>query len=47
MVLLASSYDQSKFLKADDLPAEKKFRIKAVTEEQVGMGKDKEAAVLS
>jgi hypothetical protein len=42
MVLLASAYDQSKFLKADDLPAEKKFRIKSVTEEEVGMGKDKE-----
>jgi hypothetical protein len=42
MVLLASSYDQSKFLKADDLPAEKKFRIKSVTEEEVGIGKDKE-----
>ena len=46
MVLLASSYDQSKFLKADDLPAEKKFRIKAVTEEQIGMGKDKEAKLV-
>jgi hypothetical protein len=42
MVLLASNYDQSKFLKADDLPAEKKFRIKSVTEEEVGIGKDKE-----
>jgi hypothetical protein len=42
MVLLASSYDQSKFLKAEDLPAEKKFRIKAVTEEEIGIGKDKE-----
>jgi hypothetical protein len=42
MVLLASAYDQSKFLKAGDLPAEKKFRIKSVTEEEVGIGKDKE-----
>ena len=42
MVLLASAYDQSRFLKAEDLPAEKKFRIKAVTEEEVGVGKDKE-----
>lgn len=42
MVLLASNYDQSKFLKAADLPAEKKFRIKTVTEEEVGFGKDKE-----
>jgi len=42
MVLLASNYDQSKFLKAGDLPAERKFRIKSVTEEEVGIGKDKE-----
>ena len=42
MVLLASNYDQSKFLKAADLQAEKKFRIKAVTEEEVGVGKEKE-----
>jgi hypothetical protein len=42
MVLLASKYDQSRFLKADDLAAEKKFRIKSVTEEEVGIGKDKE-----
>jgi hypothetical protein len=42
MVLLASTYDQSKWLKAEDLPAEKKFKIKAVTEEEVGIGKDKE-----
>jgi hypothetical protein len=32
MVLLASNYDQSRFLKAQDLAAEKKFRIKIVTE---------------
>jgi hypothetical protein len=42
MVLLASAYDQSKYLKAQDLTAEKKFRIKNVTEEEVGFGKDKE-----
>jgi len=42
MVLLASNYDQSRFLKAADLPGEKKFRIKSVTEEEVGIGKDKE-----
>jgi hypothetical protein len=42
MVLLASAYDQSRFLKAEDLPTEKKFRVKAVTEEEVGVGKDKE-----
>ena len=42
MVLLASNYDQSRFLKAADLQGEKKFRIKSVTEEEVGIGKDKE-----
>jgi len=42
MVLLASAYDQSRFLKAQDLTAEKKFRIKSVTEEEIGIGKDKE-----
>jgi hypothetical protein len=42
MVLLASNYDQSRFLKAGDLSAEKKFRIKSVTEEEVGVGKDRE-----
>jgi hypothetical protein len=42
MVLLASAYDQTRFLKSEDLLAEKKFRIKSVTEEEVGIGKDKE-----
>jgi hypothetical protein len=42
MVLLASNYDQSRFFKAEDLPAEKKFKIKLVTEEEIGIGKDKE-----
>jgi hypothetical protein len=42
MVLLASNYDQSKWIKAEDVPAERKFRIKAVTEEEIGVGKDKE-----
>src|SRR5262245_41028165 len=41
-MLLASNYDQSRFFKAEDLPTKKKFRIKAVTEEEVGVGKDKE-----
>ena len=41
-MLLASNYDQSKYLKASDLPAERKFRIKSVTEEEVGVGQDKE-----
>ena len=42
MVLLASKYGKSRFLRAEDLSAEKKFRIKAVTEEEVGVGKDRE-----
>lgn len=42
MVLLASQYDQSRFWKAADLAADKKCKIKNVTEEFVGMGKDKE-----
>jgi hypothetical protein len=42
MVLLASAYDQSRFFKATDLTQEKKLRIKSVTEESVGTGRDKE-----
>jgi hypothetical protein len=42
MVLLASNYDQSRFFKAEDVTAEKKLKIKAVTEEEIGIGNDKE-----
>src|SRR5215469_1516722 len=35
-MLLASSYDQCRFLKAADLQHEKKFRIKNTTEELIG-----------
>ena len=42
MVVLASDYDKSRFLKADDFEGESKFRIKGVTEELVGAGADKE-----
>jgi len=42
VLLLASDYDKSNFLKADDLDGERKFRIKAVTAEDVGNGADKE-----
>jgi hypothetical protein len=42
MVLLASSYDTSRFFKAEDLQAEKKLRIKTVTEEQVGIGAEQQ-----
>jgi hypothetical protein len=41
-VLLASAYDKSKYLRAEDLDRERKFRIKAVTEEEIGEGRDKE-----
>src|SRR5262245_3548122 len=42
MVLLASNFDQSKFFKTADVPTDKKLRIKDVTVEEVGAGKDKE-----
>jgi hypothetical protein len=42
MVLIASNYDQSRFFKAEDLTTEKKLKIKAVTEEEVGIGNDRE-----
>jgi hypothetical protein len=42
MVLLASTYDQSRFFKAADLTQEKKLRIKDVTEEWIGTGADRE-----
>jgi hypothetical protein len=42
MPLLASQYDQSRYFKAADLTAEKKLKIKSVTEELIGMDNDKE-----
>jgi hypothetical protein len=42
MVLLASTYDQSKFLRAEDLTQDKTFRIKSVSEELVGQGADRQ-----
>ncbi len=42
MVLLASDYDKSRFLKADGSDGDRRFRIRAVTEEIVGAGPDKE-----
>ena len=42
MVLLASNYDKSQFLKADDFDGDRKLRIKSVSEELVGAGADKE-----
>ena len=41
-MLLASAYDQSRYFKASDIQAEKKLRIKDVTEEEIGVGQDKE-----
>jgi len=42
MVLLASEFDKSRFLKAADLDKEKKFRISKVTAEALGQGDNKE-----
>ncbi len=42
MVLLASAYDQSRFLRAEDMRQEKTLRIKKVTEELVGQGADQQ-----
>jgi hypothetical protein len=46
VVLLASSYDQSRFFKAADLETEKKLRIKTVTEESVGVGSEQRKALV-
>ena len=40
MVLLASDFDKSKYLKAADLSGEKKFRIKSVSVEEIGNGEE-------
>jgi hypothetical protein len=44
-MVLASTYDQSRFLKATDITGEKKFRIKNVTEEKVGEDKEQKLCV--
>ena len=41
-MLLASTYDQSKYFKADDLKKDVKLRIRMVTEELVGNGSKQE-----
>ena len=41
-MVLASEYDKSNFLKADDIDGERKFRIKIVTPEEVGAGANKD-----
>jgi hypothetical protein len=45
MVLLASEFDKSRFLRAVDLSGEKKFRIKAVTTETVGEEKQRKPVI--
>jgi hypothetical protein len=45
-MLLASDYDKRKYLNASDLDHEKKIRIKEVTEEELGVGKDKEVKLV-
>src|SRR5262249_30950252 len=41
-MVLASDYDKSKYLCAEDMKTQKKFRIKVVTVEAVGTGSEKE-----
>jgi hypothetical protein len=41
-MVLASDFDKSKYLNAEDLKSEKKFRIKDVTVEAIGTGSKKE-----
>jgi hypothetical protein len=41
MVLLASSFDQSRFLRAEDVPQEKTLRIKNATQETFGDGAER------
>ena len=42
MVLLASSYDESKYFRAEDVTQDKTLKIKSVTEENVGQGTNQE-----
>ena len=46
MVLLASDFDRSRFLKAADLDGEKKFRIKSVSAEEIGTDKKERKPIL-
>jgi hypothetical protein len=41
-MVMASDYDQSRFMKAADFTADKKLKIREVTEEDVGTDKNKE-----
>ena len=42
MVLLASTYDQSNYFRAEDLAGDLKLRVKNVTVETIGQGADKQ-----
>ena len=42
MVLFASTYDQSRFFRAEDLTQDKVLRIKSVTEEVIGQAADQQ-----
>ena len=46
MVLLASSYDQSKYFKAADLEGEIRLKIKNVSEEKIGLGLEQEVKLV-
>jgi len=46
MVLLASSYDESKDFKAADLADEIRLKIKIVTEEKIGLGAEQEVKLV-
>ena len=46
MVLLASSYDQSKYFKAADLEDEIRLKIKNVSEEKIGLGLEQEVKLV-
>ena len=42
MVLLASTYDQSNYFRAEDFAGDLKLRVKNVTVETIGQGADKQ-----
>src|SRR6516165_6957080 len=46
MVLLASSYDESKYFKAADLADEIRLKMKNVTEEKIGLGAEQEVKLV-
>jgi hypothetical protein len=46
MVLFASNFDKSKYLRAEDLKQDKKFRIKSVTVETLGQDDGKETKLV-